>query len=385
MLFSIGAYGIPLWFPQGSNTAVGGYLEDFPYLTFSTGDTEPDFNNLLQLRLNTTYYPVDFLTFELAGRFQLYSGGQFSFNDSTRQLSTLLSEDRGYADLTKSWPSILYANIDRAWAGFNRGNLNVTLGRQRINWGTNFVWNPNDWFNTYNYLDFYYKERPGTDALRVQYYTGVTSVAELVLEAGKKLNDRTFASLYKFNTWNYDFQIQAGLFDLDAAAGFSWAGQIGGAGFRGEVAYFHPVLNQSSNKFIGDDTTGKVVAGISGGYTFPNSLYLNGEFLYNGYGTRGPIDMRRAQLELSAKNLLPSTFGLFTQLSYTFTPLLQGTLAASMNPDDYSFYVAPSLTWSVVDNIDFMVIAQLFSGAERTLYGSFGDLAALSIKWSFGS
>lgn len=32
------------------------------------------------------------------------------------------------------------------------------------------AWNPNDWFNTYNYFDFDYEERPGTDAIRVRVY-----------------------------------------------------------------------------------------------------------------------------------------------------------------------------------------------------------------------
>ena len=36
----------------------------------------------------------------------------------------------------------------------------------------NLVWNPNDLFNAFSFVDFDYEERPGSDALRIQKYTG---------------------------------------------------------------------------------------------------------------------------------------------------------------------------------------------------------------------
>ena len=65
-----------------------------------------------------------------------------------RQPSVLLSAD--------SW--FLHTMLDRAWIDYTRGKLQLRLGRQRINWGTNLVWNPNDVFNTFSYFDFDYEE-----------------------------------------------------------------------------------------------------------------------------------------------------------------------------------------------------------------------------------
>lgn len=372
---------LPSWFPQQANTDAGGYLKDLPYLVFNNGNA--DFNNLIHFRADLRWYPWSILTFELGGRLQLYTGDSFGSARSLDTLTSIYSTDAGYADLTDAWPSMLYVNIDRAWLGFEYSNLNVMLGRQRINWGTNLVWNPNDWYNAFNFIDFDYEERPGTDAFHVQYYTSAVSVVELALEAGKDQQDRTFAAMFKFNTLGYDLQFQGGLDGLDAAFGFSWSGGISGGGFRGEMAYFHQILDKATNDFVGQDYSGNFVAALSADYTFPSSLYLHGEFLYNGFGTNGAIDSVRLLSPVTAKNLLPSAFGIFAEVAYTFTPLVYGSLSISTNPADFSFYIAPSVNWSVFQNIDLFIISQLFFGDPNTLYGDVDDLLAFRVRWSF--
>ena len=97
--------------------------------------------------------------------------------------------------------------IDRASAEYNGGKWDITLGRQRINWGINTVWTPNDIFNTFNYFDFdYEEERPGSDAARVQYAFTPSSTIELAVSPGKPANQNIGAVMYRFNKWNYDFQ-----------------------------------------------------------------------------------------------------------------------------------------------------------------------------------
>ena len=52
---------------------------------------------------------------------------------------------------------------------YRDNKINFRIGRQRINWGTTTIWNPNDIFNAYNFLDFDYEERPGMDGGKFQY------------------------------------------------------------------------------------------------------------------------------------------------------------------------------------------------------------------------
>jgi hypothetical protein len=112
------------------------------------------------------------------------------------------------------------------WFQYTNEKLQVTAGRQRINWGQTFVWNPNDIFNTYSYFDFDYEEKPGSDAVRVQYFLNPTSAFELAAKLDRQ-NKATIAGLYRFNKLNYDIQFLSGITDeQDFVAGAGWSGQI---------------------------------------------------------------------------------------------------------------------------------------------------------------
>ena len=96
--------------------------------------------------------------------------------------------------------------IDRLWLDLHYNKFQVTIGRQRINWGQTFVWNPNDIFNAYSFFDFDYVERPGSDAVRLQYFPSSSSAAELAVKVDDE-NDITAAGLYRFNRWGYDIPV----------------------------------------------------------------------------------------------------------------------------------------------------------------------------------
>ncbi len=76
----------------------------------------------------------------------------------------MIGADDGLVDM--SWNIVekqsflLNTTIDRLWFDLHFNKFQVTVGRQRINWGQTFVWNPNDIFNAYSFFDFDYVERP---------------------------------------------------------------------------------------------------------------------------------------------------------------------------------------------------------------------------------
>jgi hypothetical protein len=357
--------------------SIGGYIEDFPFVSLPSGKGAPaSVDNLFLFRLNTKWYPWSPIAVEASGRVQWYGGRDFR---SGGQIASRLRSDRlSWAQGNDGTPLVLYENIDRAWCSVTKGSLSATIGRQRINWGTNLVWNPNDWFNAFNYLDFAYAEHPGTDALRVQYYTSSTSVAELALQTGSNQSDRTFAALYKLNRWAYDWQFQAGLSGNDAAAGFSWSGSIKGGGFRGEMAWYYPVIDSPSSGGL------KTVAAVSGDYTFPNSLYLHAEVLYNGFGAPDSSAIALTTTSrLTAKSLLPKRYALFGEAAYQLNPLVRLDCAASVSPTDGSFFVAPTITLSLLDNLDLFALGQGFHGKSGDLYGGVPAVITASLKWSF--
>lgn len=334
--------------------------------------------NIIHNRLNFKWFASNEFTFALEARNRIFFGQMIREFPEYEQTVDI---DRGYFDLSgtvfSSKRFFMHSNIDRAWLDYTRGNWQVRVGRQRINWGINLVWNPNDIFNSFSYFDFDYEERPGTDAVKIQYYTSVTSSAQLVYKIGRTPDETAIAGMYRFLKFSYDFQILGGWVGKDYVIGGGWAGDIKGGGFRGEMSYFIPRNKNNGSKEA-------FVASISGDYTLENSLYLHGGILYNSHGATGKAGGRSFfDTNLSAKMLSFARYNVFAQTSFPFTPLFSGSFTAMLNPSDGSSFIGPSFTYSLGDNLELMVNGQLFFGEEGTEYGDYGKAVFGRIKWSF--
>jgi len=258
-------------FVQESKVSLDGYVKEL-YMFYSPEMPLPGTNinhlatNIVHNRLNFKWYTTSKLTTVVEMRNRLMFGNLVKyFPDYMKTVDV----DNGLVDLSwitaqsNNW--FLHSMIDRAYLDYTSGKWQFRMGRQRVNWGVNLVWNPNDIFNSFSYFDFDYEERPGTDAIRIQYYTGTTSSAELVYKPGHDSIQSAIAGMYRFARWNYDFQFIGGQAGNDWILGGGWSGDIHGAGFRGEITHFEPRTWSSVRS---------TVASVSGDYTFKNSLYL---------------------------------------------------------------------------------------------------------------
>jgi hypothetical protein len=160
-----------------------GTIEELP---FEIGQ----FQNTTQVRLNLFWYPTDNLNATAQAR------NLFIYQENIRISQSFLenfSTESYYFDLKLEWKDKddIYASteIDRLYLNWTYDNLEAILGRQRIAWGTCLVWNPTDLFNPFDILDFDYEERPGTDALHLQYYTGSLSQFNLAITPGRTRNE----------------------------------------------------------------------------------------------------------------------------------------------------------------------------------------------------
>lgn len=338
------------------------------------------FLNQFHNRLNFKWYANSKFTFALEARNRLYFGQMIK---DYPEYKDMIESDNGLLDMGAVLASgsgwFMHSMIDRGWVDYTSSKWQLTFGRQRVNWGINLVWNPNDVFNTFSYFDFDYEERPGTDGLRVQYYTSETASAELVYKAGRKDSSETaLAGLYRFLKGSYDIQFLGGLVGKDYVLGGGWSGDIKGGGFRGEATWFKPRDKNDPENFE------TFVASISGDYTFHNSLYIHFAALFNSYGTTGDGGGRSFFApNISAKMLSYGKYNLFGQTSYPITPLFSGNIAAMLNPCDGSSFIGPSLTYFIGNNWELMVNGQLFFGKSGTEYGDFGQAIYSRLKWSF--
>lgn len=365
---------------EPKNYVLSGYIKDLQSLfIINNPDPVPDLlfqDNLIHNRLNFKWYINDNFTLRAEARNRIFWGDQIRFSGGETFLEQIdqandffdlsfgKADDRGLA---------FHTMIDRLYMDWTKGNWEIRLGRQRINWGISTVWNPNDVFNAFSFTDFDYEERPGSDVLRIKYYTGVTSSIEIAVKAFNDIDTLTAAALWKFNKWNYDFQLLSGVVNRDFVLGAGWAGNIKNAGFKGEFSWFRSL----------EGTEDSFAATFGIDYSFSNSIYLSGGFLFNSNGTIDGNITTLFSFELSAKNLYPYKYALFSQVNYPISPLLTGGMAIIYSPvQAHALFINPVLTYSIKENWDLDFIGQLVFNRNDG-YKSPVQAMFIRLKYSF--
>jgi hypothetical protein len=355
---------------------VNGYLTTMESIMFDTlsGPFINDF--LLHNRLNFKGYINDNITIAAELRNRLFTGDMAKLGN---MYSSITDKDEGIADM--SWNLIteksffINTTIDRLWIDYNKGSFQARIGRQRINWGQTLVWNPNDIFNAYSFFDGDYIERPGSDAVRLQYYPSWSSAVELAVKADSE-KDITAAGLYRFSKWGYDIQFLAGYSNsADIVAGMGWSGSLGSLSFRGEGSWFRPLESFT-------DTTGTSIltAGIE--KIFSNNSVVQIQLMY----CNNPSDINDFTSlytgNISAKDLAFSEYTAGGHFTWALTPLLNVGASVMGFPDLVGYFTGPSLDYSMAENVDMSVIWQHFNG-EMGPTKSRMNLLFLRMKYSF--
>jgi len=335
-------------------------------------------DNLIHNRINLKRYINNHITLSGEFRNRLFTGDMVR---SGRSFAETTGSDNGWVDL--SWNILneqsffLNTTIDRLWIDLNYGKVQARIGRQRINWGQALIWNPNDIFNAYSFFDFDYIERPGSDAVRLQFYPDFSSTIEIAVKADYE-DDITAAALYRFNKFGYDIQVMAGYVNSeDFVTGAGWSGAMGSVSFRGEVSWFQPAGNNSDSD---TDGTGLFTMGLD--KVFKNSsnaqiqvMFCNKPFDINGFSALYSAN-------LSTKDLAFSRFTAFGQYSYPVTPLLNLSLSAMWFPDLRGYFAGPAIEYSMAENVDFSLLWQHFK-SDMSDENQRINIAFLRVKFSF--
>lgn len=361
--------------------SLNGYVKEMQTISFKGFDNMHT-DHLIHNRLNLKYYASNAITVVAELRNRMFYGETVKLQQPN--YGQQLAIDKGVVDL--SWvlldkqSIVLQSTIDRLHATYSTEKWDVRIGRQRINWGINLAFNPNDLFNAYNFADFDYVERPGTDAIRVQYYAGATSGFDFAVKPSEDKDEWIAVGMYKFNKYNYDFQIQTGLYLEDIVVGVGWAGNISKIGFKGESTYFHPRKDGRE--------TGVVSSAISFDYSFDNSLYINLSILHNSAGVDsianvGSEGFSITDRPLSAKNLMPNKFTYFAQASGPFNPALSGSMALMYLQGINVAFLSPSLSYTINEAWDINVVGQVLAIKSDKKIQSLGNSLFLRIQYSF--
>ena len=350
-----------------------GYLKQVQAVGFSSRDEPIDLTALWTQRFEVEAF---------AGPFRLFWG------QKTRLAhGDLLRAAPAYAralDATDDWVSwgfsasdgpdhVLHTVPDRLYAEWTRGEWQAAVGRQRIHWGRNLGWNPLDWFNAVNPLDFDDEERGGIDAALVQWYFSPTGALEAVVRPAEAADWVAAALLWRASVHAYDVQVQVGrLQDDSTALGAGWSGALGPAGFRGEYSLF----------FYGGDRR-QHLFGVTVDYLFASELFVGGGFLYNSDGATEPAPAPILPGTLSVRRLNPARFNLQGNARYPVSPLLNADLYVFANPLDASAWLVPGLTCSLSQSVDVLLNAQVGVGGKGAQYRAAERVLNLRWKWNF--
>ncbi|HTY13401.1 MAG TPA: hypothetical protein VMD02_04355 [Candidatus Omnitrophota bacterium] len=236
---------------------------------------------------------------------------------------------------------------DRVYAKYRADRWSLTAGKQRIAWGTGYIWNPVDIFNPM-VLSFAVRDEDkiNVESLRLEVPVGEAGGIDAFVLTGKP---------WEQTTKGIRVRGTQGLFDLalsyvDQGAlghqiGLETAGDIvKDVGLRGEVAFKTGAVG---NNYI------QAVAG--GDYTLENGIGLNLEYYYNGSGNRDRNDYSWGADPVGMDYLFLSGNKILDELTTVTVSLLT-------NMDDQSFMIYPQYARNIGQNLDLNLEAMLLGG-----------------------
>ena len=356
---------------KNSEFTIKGYIKYLPSYLDYDNNSNSEINHLIHNRINLKgYFKEHFsIGFELRSR--------MVYGDNIN-----ISNDTGIIDLSNFFvdkPKFkLHSMIDRMWFKYQKNKIEISIGRQRVNWGINTIWNSNDLFNAYNFIDFDYIERPGSDVIRFIYNADNLSSLEFVYKPNLN-NVGVIAALYKINKIGYDFQFfGANYYDQDFALGGGWAGNIRNAGFKGEVSYF------VTKNPIPDDNSFSLSTSFD--YSFKNGIYILGSYLFNSKGVSNSNIFNLGAINenvLSPKNLMPSKNSYMIQTSKPISPAINSSLTFLYGQGINFLYISPNISYDINSDFDLNFIGQLFYADVNGNFKSIMNGIYLQLRYSF--
>ncbi|KAF0129439.1 MAG: hypothetical protein FD155_2362 [Bacteroidetes bacterium] len=322
------------------------YYEDFSYM------------NKLNLRLNTMYTPSENLKFNLALHSRNYQG---TWIRKLPNFNSIINPSDDFFPLSFTFnPAInvyLQIRADQFNVKYTYNKLEITAGRQRINWSQTFIWHVNDLFNNNTFSDLDDPEKHASDAMRITYYTSATSMIETVVKINS-YNKITWATMTRFLINHTEYQIQAGFFDQsDIVIGGGITKNFNKLSLRAEGSYDVPL--KSNNRF----KNSVFVAGASLDYVFGNNMIIQGEVMFNQLKVPSRIDLPNLLFGVvnNPKILSGSewNFGLTYRYPVTNRSLL--TMLFVYTNDNKGYHFIPSFQFQVFNNLQLDLHGQFFS------------------------
>lgn len=351
-----------------------GYVKDLTSYAIDKLGHQHTSGNLVHNRFNLKWKPSSFITVTAELRNRLFWGNQVS---RVPGFANRLRNSNEAWNFQKTWISssrlVLHSNVERLFAELKKEKWTARIGRQRINWGMATVWNPNDIYNAYNFLDIDYEERPGSDAISLQRNLNDFSHVEFVYSSSG-YQKQIAAARYFLNKWNYDLQFISGSYHGAATLGAGWAGSIKETGFKGETQYY----------FANKDSAAQLNLTLALDHAFKQGWYLTVGGLYNSRGlNRTVTNLAELNLSLSSKNLMPARISWLLATRKEISPISAASCTVVYSPQLNLLILSPGFSYNLSTQLDADLIWQSFFLQYEGSFQGLQDIGYLRLKWSF--
>ncbi|OGC11327.1 hypothetical protein A3K48_02275 [candidate division WOR-1 bacterium RIFOXYA12_FULL_52_29] len=258
---------------------------------------------------------------------------------------------------------------DRAYLKYYSSLCNLTAGKQRIAWGSGYIWNPTDIFNPF-VLSFAVKEEDesNVEAIRCEAPLGPAASLDLYATSGPSAKK---GGRVKNTVGLFDLAVSYVDFGSGDQGGFDAVGELLGLGVRSELAFKRPV---GATHYI------QSVWGCD--YTLESGIGLNLEYFFNGFGKKSSADYDWTALRNGTISQLAINY-LFLSANKTLDELTGIRVSLLTNLDDRSFIFYPALTRSLREELDLNLEALFSRGGAGSEYEKAGTLLMARLTWSF--
>jgi len=356
---------------QPVEIGVAGYLKDLAAQASSDVDGDRFFLNTARSRLQGSAATGDYLSADIWLDTELLFG---SYLETVQyEVSRELESDE-FADLDWTMEDtgtyLLRQSVFRLTATATFKRTRVVVGRQRIAWGTGFVWTPTDVLNPVSPVAIERDEKAGVDAVYVDYAFGPQTRIETVFAPSRDSDRTSVAGRMSSHIGEYDVAVMGGRIRDTWIAGGDFAGYLGNAGVRSEAAFTHDA----------DDDFVRAV--LNADYNFPGDYYAFVELHYNGAGTRDRSEYDYSKL-FSGQTLNLAQFYAAASISKSLSPLVGASFYGVLNADDGSGLAGPALIWNAKENLELSASAYVFFGADDSEYGRVGNVYFVIVQYFF--
>ena len=266
--------------------------------------------------------------------------------------------------------------LDNAYARFTLNRCAITGGKQQISLGTGYFANPTDVFNIKDALDPTY-EQPGHSGLRMDFLLGsrlslmaLFSPVEMGWEtSGKLLRAKVGLGRFDFSVLGIEMPyILTNFYTFDVstltrrAIGGDIVGEILGLGVWAEGLY----------TFLVEDNDDFYELLVGTDYTFESGLYTMLEYHHNSQAEsdQDNYDLNNWMRFFTGETKTISRDQIYGLITYPLTDLLfiGGSLIFSIS--DYSAAIVPTIQYSLFENIELLLMGNIYTGDEGTAYSS---------------